>query len=450
MPQTDVSRLGCILVLAPTGQDARTVGRVLSTIGLPVQISTCLVDLCSTLQTDGGAGIAALFIAEEAFAGGTKPLVAGLQQQPPWSDMPIVVLTAGGFRQGPWERWALFKGLGNVMLLQRPLHAETLRSAARAALRARARQHEARQHLEALRLAAETLEARVEERTRALMAVEERLHQAQKMEAIGQLTGGLAHDLNNLLTVIGGGAESLQRLLAVAPGLDEKRIGRALRMITHGSERAAALTHRLLAFSRRQTLDPKPTNVNQLIAGMEDMIRRTMGPAIETQVIGAAALWTTLVDPHQLENALLNLCINARDAMPDGGRLTIETANILVDDGTAREGGITPGRYIVVNVSDTGTGMPPDVVARAFDPFFTTKPLGQGTGLGLSMIYGFAQQSGGKVDIHSQLGQGTLVQIHLPQYAGAMEEERQQEPALAPRAKAAKTVLVVDDEPMVR
>ena len=187
------------------------------------------------------------------------------------------------------------------------------------------------------------------------------------------------------------------------------------------AKRAAALTHRLLAFSRRQTLEPKATNVNRLVAGMEELIRRTVGPAVDVETVGSAGLWSTLVDPSQLENALLNLCINARDAMPDGGKLTIETGNRWLDERARGERDLPPGQYVSLCVSDTGTGMPPEVIAKAFDPFFTTKPIGQGTGLGLSMIYGFARQSGGQVRIYSEVGQGTIVRIYLPRHLGEAE-----------------------------
>ena len=188
-------------------------------------------------------------------------------------------------------------------------------------------------------------------------------------------------------------------------------------------KRAAALTHRLLAFSRRQTLDPKPTSLNRLIAGMEELIRRTVGPSVQMEVIGAGALWPTLVDPNQLENALLNLCINARDAMPDGGRLTIETANIRLDQRSAEELELAPGQYVSLRVTDTGTGMTPAVIAHAFEPFYTTKPFGQGTGLGLSMIYGFARQSGGQIHINSELGKGTTMCLYLPKHDRNAEED---------------------------
>ena len=286
------------------------------------------------------------------------------------------------------------------------------------------------------------------EQAEALARTEAALRQAQKMEAVGQLTGGIAHDFNNLLTGITGSLELLGNRIAQGRIKDVERYVTAAQ---GAAKRAAALTHRLLAFSRRQTLDPKPTDVNRLVAGMEELIRRTVGPAIAVEVVAAGGLWPTLVDPPQLENALLNLCINARDAMPEGGRLTIETGNRWLDHRMARERGLQPGQYISLCVSDTGTGMTPDVIAKAFDPFFTTKPLGQGTGLGLSMIYGFAQQSGGQARIYSEPGEGAMVCLYLPRHLGAAEEgEAPPDLADAPRAGAGETVLIVDDEPTVR
>ena len=293
-----------------------------------------------------------------------------------------------------------------------------------------------------------TLEQRVEERTAELQKTEEALRQSQKMEAVGQLTGGLAHDFNNLLTGISGSLELLQSRMAQGRLTD---LDRYINAAQGASKRAAALTHRLLAFSRRQTLDPKPTDVNELIHGVEELVRRTVGPAIAIEVVGAAGLWPALIDPPQLENALLNLCINARDAMPEGGRITIETANKWLDDRAARERDLPPGQYLSVCVTDTGTGMTPDVIARAFDPFFTTKPIGQGTGLGLSMIHGFVRQSGGQVRIYSELGQGTTMCLYLPRYYGsAREEAAHADLSDAPRAEQGETVLIVDDEPSVR
>ena len=294
----------------------------------------------------------------------------------------------------------------------------------------------------------DTLEEQVAARTQELMQAEEALRQSQKMEAVGQLTGGLAHDFNNLLTGISGSLELMGVRMAQGRLNDVERYSLAAQ---GAAKRAAALTHRLLAFSRRQTLDPRPTDVNRLVCGMEDLVRRTVGPAVAVEVVAAGGLWSTLVDPNQLENALLNLCINARDAMPDGGRLTIETGNRWLDERAARDRDLPPGQYVSLCVSDTGTGMTPDVIAKAFDPFFTTKPIGVGTGLGLSMIYGFARQSGGQVRIYSEIGDGSLICIYLPRHMGAADEPDQEaELSDAPRATAGQTVLVVDDEPTVR
>ena len=299
-----------------------------------------------------------------------------------------------------------------------------------------------------LKALATTLESQVAARTAELMQSEAALRQSQKMEAVGQLTGGLAHDFNNLLTGIAGSLELLKARMAQGRLGDVDRYFAAAQGST---SRAAALTHRLLAFSRRQTLEPKATDVNRLVAGMADLIRRTAGPAVAVEVAGPADLWSTLVDPSQLENALLNLCINARDAMPDGGRLAIETDNRWLDERTARPRALLPGHYVSLCVSDTGTGMTPEVAAKAFEPFFTTKPLGQGTGLGLSMIYGFAQQSGGQVRIHSEPGRGTTVCLYLPRHLGTPEDaEAPAELAQAPRARQGEAVLVVDDEATVR
>jgi PAS domain S-box-containing protein len=276
----------------------------------------------------------------------------------------------------------------------------------------------------------------------------EQLFQSQKMEAVGQMTGGLAHDFNNLLTGITGSLELMRTRLA------QGRINELERYITAAlgaAFRAANLTHRLLAFARRQTLDPKPTDANRLITSMSEFIQRTIGPAITLEIAPGVGLWPTFCDTNQLENAILNLCINGRDAMPDGGRLTIETTNAWIDEASARQRDMQPGQYVAVCVTDTGLGMPPEVIARAFDPFFTTKPIGQGTGLGLSMIYGFARQSGGHVRIYSEVGSGTTVRLYLPRYRGTAEEDADEIVQVPPpRAGSGETVLVVDDEPSVR
>ncbi|GJD55124.1 PAS domain-containing protein [Methylobacterium dankookense] len=281
-----------------------------------------------------------------------------------------------------------------------------------------------------------------------LAAAQEALRQSQKMEAVGQLTGGLAHDFNNLLAGISGSLELMQTRMQQGRLSD---VDRYMAAAQGASKRAAALTHRLLAFSRRQTLAPKPTDVNRLVSGMQELVQRTVGPAIPVEVVGASGLWPALVDPPQLENALLNLCINARDAMPDGGRITVETANKWLDERAARQHDMPEGQYLSLCVTDTGTGMPPDVVTRVFEPFFTTKPLGEGTGLGLSMIYGFAQQSGGQVRIYSEVGRGTTVCVYLPRHYGEIAEDTGDEVAATlPRSEQGETVLVVDDEPTVR
>ena len=274
------------------------------------------------------------------------------------------------------------------------------------------------------------------------------LRQSQKMEAVGQLTGGIAHDFNNLLMAIAGSLELLSSRLT------QGRLREAERYIVtaqSATKRAAALTHRLLAFARRQPLAPKPTDINRLVADMEEMIRRTVGPSVKVEVVGATNLWITEVDPNQLENALLNLCINARDAMPEGGSLMVETNNQWIDDRGARERDIPAGQFVTLSVTDTGIGMTPAVIARAFDPFFTTKPLGAGTGLGLSMTYGFARQSGGQVRIYSEVGRGSTVCLYLPRHIGEADTI-ELHPDVSDMAHAAQgeTVLVIDDEPLVR
>jgi PAS domain S-box-containing protein len=292
-----------------------------------------------------------------------------------------------------------------------------------------------------------TLEQQVRERTAELLAAEATLRQSQKMEAVGQLTGGLAHDFNNLLTGISGSLEILGIRLSEGKLSD---FDRYLQVAQGAAKRAAALTHRLLAFSRRQTLDSKPTDINQLVHGMSELIRGTVTPAVTVRLIVAADAWVVLVDTNQLENALLNLCINARDAMPHGGHLTIATENHDLNEAEAKALELQPGAYVSLSVADTGGGMSADVIARAFDPFFTTKPIGEGTGLGLSMVYGFVRQSGGQARIQSALGQGTKVSLYLPRYDGA---ERNAEPpadSQAPARGTGETVLVVDDEPAVR
>lgn len=293
-----------------------------------------------------------------------------------------------------------------------------------------------------------TLEARVEERTYELQAAHESLRQSQKMEAVGHLTGGIAHDFNNLLAGISGSLELLSRRLSEGrlAGM-ERYIDAALA----NAGRAAALTQRLLAFARRQTLAPTPTDVNRLIRGMDDLLRGSIGPGVELAVQGAEDLWITKVDRSQLENALLNLCINARDAMaPAGGRLTITTSNTTLAAQDTLDQGLPPGDYVSLRVTDTGSGMPPEVQARAFDPFFTTKPLGQGTGLGLSMIHGFVRQSGGMVRLASEMGRGTTLCLYLPRHAGVAEPSDAMSDEGLAEGGDGETVMVIDDEQTLR
>jgi PAS domain S-box-containing protein len=292
-----------------------------------------------------------------------------------------------------------------------------------------------------------SLEAQVNARTRELREREEALRQAQKMEVVGQLTGGVAHDFNNLLQVVVGNLEILQRNLPEEAG----RLRRAAENAMSGARRATTLTQRLLAFSRRQPLDPRPLDPNKLIADMSDLFHRTLGEAISVETVFAAGLWRVEADANQLESALLNLAVNARDAMPDGGKLTIETANARIDEGyAATHVEVSPGQYVVICVSDTGVGMDKATLSRVFEPFFTTKEPGKGTGLGLSMVYGFVKQSGGHVKIYSEPGIGTTVKIYLPRLLGGSEEDEPVAATIVPEGSREETILVVEDDDDVR
>jgi PAS domain S-box-containing protein len=287
------------------------------------------------------------------------------------------------------------------------------------------------------------------EQRAALQETEAQLRQAQKMEAVGQLTGGIAHDFNNMLTGVIGALSVIRRRIA-AGRLDQ--LDKFIDAATSSAERAAALTHRLLAFSRRQSLDRQSIDVKQLVASMEDLFRRTLGEQVELMINIAADTWKAVTDPNQLESAILNLVINARDAMPEGGKLTIETTNAALGEADlAQKESLQPGNYVVIAVSDTGIGMSQATIDKAFDPFFTTKPIGQGTGLGLSMIYGFAQQSGGHVRIYSEMGLGTTVKLYLPgsveDVAAAISDE---DPVYVPPRGEGEKVLVVEDDDSVR
>ncbi|WP_248135961.1 ATP-binding protein [Pseudomonas sp. W2Jun17] len=410
-----------------------------------------LEDLCAALNE--GAGL--LIIAAEALRDvNLEPLLEFLHRQPAWSDLPIVLMTHhGGSEQNGSSH--LSGLLGNVTFLERPFHPVTLISLVSTALRGRRRQYEARDRLidlsqSELRLqrTLETLEQQVEERTAQLRNNEEALRQSQKMEAVGQLTGGIAHDFNNMLTGIIGSLELLRRRVSRGK-LDD--LDSLIDLGVTSANRAASLTHRLLAFSRRQSLDSKPVQINQLVISMGELLQRSINESISLDMRLSEVLWTAEADPNQLESALLNLVINARDAMPTGGTLRVETTNRHLDSVfTAAYGSLTPGDYVELSVSDNGCGIPQHLMGRVFDPFFTTKPIGQGTGLGLSMIYGFARQSRGHVTIHSEVNKGTTVSLFLPRFIGEPQAQEPLNPTLLPFANAGETVLIVEDDPAVR
>ncbi|BDB19773.1 hypothetical protein cym2001_31380 [Pseudomonas sp. CYM-20-01] len=439
------------IVLAPMGRDGSLALMMLNEAGYSGIVASNLGALCEALED--GAGL--LIIAAEALRGvDLEPLLEYLHQQPAWSDLPIVLMTHhGGSEQNGSSH--LSGMLGNVTFLERPFHPVTLISLVSAALRGRRRQYEARDRLidlseSELRLqrTLETLEQQVEERTAQLRSNEEALRQSQKMEAVGQLTGGIAHDFNNMLTGIIGSLELLRRRVARGK-LDD--LDSLIDLGVTSANRAAGLTHRLLAFSRRQSLDSKPVEINRLVTSMGELLQRSINESIHLDMRLADALWTAEADPNQLESALLNLVINARDAMPGGGSLSVETTNRHLDSVfTAAYGTLKPGDYVELSVSDTGCGIPESVMGRVFDPFFTTKPIGQGTGLGLSMIYGFARQSHGHVTIHSEVGKGTTVSLFLPRFLGEMGTAKPPDPAMPPFAIAGETVLIVEDDPAVR
>ncbi|MBO4225377.1 PAS domain-containing sensor histidine kinase [Bradyrhizobium neotropicale] len=281
-----------------------------------------------------------------------------------------------------------------------------------------------------------------------LAEIQNQLVASQKLEAVGQLSGGIAHDFNNLLMIVMGNLETAERHLKQVPA--NSTVQRALAHAKRGAQRAAALTSRLLAFSRRQALDPRPINLNNFLSGLQDFLQRTLGERIDVQTVGSAGLWQVEIDPNHLESAIVNLAINARDAMPEGGKLTIEAVNVAADEEyCSRNPELTPGQYVVVCVTDNGVGMNQDVLHHAFEPFFTTKEAGHGTGLGLSQVYGFVKQSGGHVKIYSEVGQGTTIKMYFPRYHGAVAEVQEISEPFA-QGDRVETILVVEDDDDLR
>jgi signal transduction histidine kinase/ActR/RegA family two-component response regulator len=450
-----------LLIHAPRGRDAGVVHTVLEAQHMAARVCVAPGELLECMD----AGAAGAIITEEALSQllAGEGLVQWLQRQPPWSDFPFVVLaTRRDGRRARADVEAL-QSLGNLILLERPLNAETLASAAGSVIRARRRQYATRQHLDDLgRIRSELerlnagLELRIEARTRELASANDRLMkeiaereraqaaltQVQKMEAIGRLTGGIAHDFNNLLHVVNMNLE-LVSLYAkddkVKPVVDRAKAA---------ARRGARLTAQLLSFARSQSLLPKLTYVNRLILGMKDLLEISVGSAVEVELDLCEEQAAVVLDPSQLEMAILNLAVNSRDAMPEGGKLVISSRTQSRRHGDEE---LAAGDYVRVTVADTGAGIPQHVLPKVFDPFFTTKPVGQGTGLGLSQVYGFARQSGGLAHIRSQPGKGTTVEMLFPAAPADPEEldHVAQSPSMPEKAKGFH-ILVVEDDAEVR
>jgi signal transduction histidine kinase len=441
-----------VLILAPVGRDAVACAKLVEQADLSPRVCGDVSDLIARLDRHADV----VLLTEEALYGkALDSLEAWVAAQPPWSDMPFVVLTNHneGARFTQFRR-DLVRKLRNIAFLERPMQAISLQAAVLTAERGRARQYEARAYLEAQQQAAVELERLVAQRTAALEEANDRLRaesdrreraqaallQSQKIETMGQLVGGVAHDFNNLLMAVIGNLDLLAKRIG-----DDPRRTRLLEGALEGARRGATLTQRLLAFARRQELQSRPTDVVALLDDMRGLIGRSIGPMIELKIIASAATPAVNIDPNQLEMALLNLAVNARDAMPTGGTLTFALDRQLVT--ASRELKLIPGAYVRLSVQDTGEGMDAATLARAVEPFFSTKGIGKGTGLGLSMVHGLADQSGGRFCLKSQLGVGTTAELWLPVSDGAAEAFVHRERAKAATAPA--TILLVDDDALI-
>lgn len=447
------------LILTPQGRDAQIAAAMLEEAQIGSKVCASIPDLVNELDAGAGFGI----VTEEALhRTDLRPLASWLGAQPEWSDFPFVLLTVrgGGLERNPAAARFL-KALGNVSFLERPFHPTTLISISSSALRGRRRQYEARDRLlelhhgrERVIRANEDLEQRVAERTQELQrayqrvlkesaqrqVAEEQLRQSQKLEMIGQLTGGVAHDFNNLLTAVLGNLSLLQKHVPH----DDARARRLIDGAVQGANRGAALTQRLLAFARRQSLQVAPTDIVELVAGMKDLLERSIGPTIQLSFDLTTRPAIALIDANQVELALLNLAVNARDAMPDGGVL-----RVAVDPASSADvGGIHAGDFVRISVNDTGSGMDEQTLQRAVDPFFSTKELGKGTGLGLSMVHGLAVQLRGALRLHSVVGSGTRADLYFPATRESAERRSESDvrvPSVAHRAR----ILLVDDDALI-
>jgi signal transduction histidine kinase/ActR/RegA family two-component response regulator len=430
------------LILAPHGRDAFVALGMLAEAGFDGDVVSDVGQLVEELAL--GAGLAV--VTEEAISTGSlHPLSRWLDEQPEWSDFPFVLLTrrGGGLERNP-EASRHLDVLGNVTFLERPFHPTTFVSLAKSALRGRRRQYEARARLEELNELAADLEQRVEERTAEREAAMAQLHEAQKLETLGQLTGGVAHDFNNLLTPITGALDLLHRKYGHADERSERLLSNALQ----AADRAKTLLQRLLGFARRQSLQTQPVDISALLGGMRDLISSSVGPTIDLRLRHEPDLPSAVIDPNQLELAILNLCVNARDAMPDGGPLTILAEELAIGPGSGPR--LKPGLYVRLSVIDAGSGMDSETLAHAVEPFYSTKEVGRGTGLGLSMVHGLAAQLGGALELTSAPGEGTRVDLYLPVADDIAPPERRPPSEAVPAIGRRLRVLLIDDEELVR